>query len=237
MNKYQRLVCIVALLDLLLMVLFPPFNNIPLARGALNSFDGFYPLLTQLGRKPIHQELLTLQLMFVAANALSAWLLLQQQEAHEIPRFRYSRAIGLFTLVNLALICLFPPFEPYPSLLRQAATSGFDSFYFILGDRSRRPIFTPLLYLEVVLVVINALALWLLFNVVQRNEDATRRKIIELAESLDDEALQALGEEMRQKVLAHKAAPTLGRGDDRRQAEQGHEGPERRQGDRRQETE
>ncbi|MGE4449291.1 MAG: hypothetical protein AB7E15_13440, partial [Azospira sp.] len=69
MNKYQRLVCIVALLDLLLMVLFPPFNNTPLARGALNSFDGFYPLLTQLGHKPIHQELLTLQLMFVAANA------------------------------------------------------------------------------------------------------------------------------------------------------------------------
>lgn len=237
MNKYQRLVCIVALLDLLLMVLFPPFNNIPLARGALNSFDGFYPLLTQLGHKPIHQELLTLQLMFVAANALSAWLLLQQREAHEIPRFRYSRAIGLFTLVNLALICLFPPFEPYPSLLRQAATSGFDSFYFILGDRSQRPIFTPLLYLEVVLVVINALALWLLFNVVQRNEDATRRKFIELAESLDEAALQALGEEMRQKVLAHKAAPTLGRGDDRRQAEQEREGAERRQGNRRQETE
>ena len=50
-------------------------------------------------------------------------------------------------------------------------------------------------------------------------------------------ALQALGEEMRQKVLAHKARPTLGRGDDRRQAEQTHAGPERRQGDRRQEAE
>lgn len=237
MNKYQRLVCIVALLNLLLMVLFPPFNNIPLARGAPDSFDGFYPLLTQLGRKPMHQELLTLQLMFVAANALSAWLLLQRQTC-EIPRFRCSRAIGLFALINLALICLFPPFEPYPSLLRQAAPiSGFDSFYFILGDRSQRPIFTPLLYLEVVLVAINALALWLLFNVVQRSGDATRRGIIEPADTLDDAALQVPGEEVRQKAPAHKTRPSLGRGDDRRQEEQEHEGAERRRGDRRQEAE
>ena len=38
MNKYQRLVIIVALIDTLIMVLFPPFNGHPMARGIPDSF-------------------------------------------------------------------------------------------------------------------------------------------------------------------------------------------------------
>ena len=214
MNKYQRLVLIVALLDALVMVLFPPFNNVPLTRGALPSFDGFYPLLTHLGKKPIHQVLLALQLMFVAANGLVAWLLLRQEQPQDIPTFRYHRAIGLFAAVNLAIVFLFPPFEPYPSLLRQAASSGFESFYFVFGDRSQRPVFVPLLYLESVFVAVNALACWLLFNAVRRSEDAARRKVDEVA--------------------ARHVDAQLGRGEDRRQqADPDYHEEERRHGERR----
>jgi len=233
MNKYQRLVLIVALVDALIMVLFPPFNSHSLVRGVLPSFDGFYPLITQVGNKSIHRELLSLQLMFVAANGLAAWLLLQQEHPHDIPEFRFSRAIGLFAVANLAIILLFPPFEPYPTLARQAAGSTFESFYFILGDRSKRPIFVPLLYMECVFLAVNTLALWLLFSAVRRGEDATRRKIEDLAETLDETALAALNEEMRHRVLAHRTRNEvrLGRGPDRRHHETpDFPGPERRDG-------
>ena len=42
MNKYQRLVVIVAVIDLLVMILFPPFNGRSLVKGTMESFDGFY---------------------------------------------------------------------------------------------------------------------------------------------------------------------------------------------------
>lgn len=80
MNKYQRLV-VVAVMNALLFVLFPPFTSQPLARGALPGFDGFYPLFTQLGRKPVFTTLLSLQLMFVGINTLAGWLVLQNRQA------------------------------------------------------------------------------------------------------------------------------------------------------------
>jgi hypothetical protein len=168
MNKYQRLVMIVALIDALVMILFPPFNSRPLARFMPDSFDGYYPLLNALSDKPIHTTLLTLQLMFVGANALAGWLVLQTKKHHEdIPTFRYAEGIAWFIAVNLTLIFLFPPFEPYQSLQKNAG-STFDSFYFVFGDRSKRPFYLPLLQLEVMWVFINALVFWLLFNTVKR---------------------------------------------------------------------
>ncbi|MFZ4537810.1 hypothetical protein, partial [Propionivibrio sp.] len=56
MNKYQRLVMVAALMNALVMVLFPPFTSQPLARGMLPGFEGFYPLITQLGNKPFRQR-------------------------------------------------------------------------------------------------------------------------------------------------------------------------------------
>lgn len=235
MNKYQRLVVIVALLDTLVMVLFPPFNNVPLAKGMLPSFDGFYPLLTQLGHKPLHQALLALELMFIGANALTAWLLLQQASPHDIPEFRYRRGIALVAAVNLGIILLFPPFEPYPSLLRYVE-GGFERFYFVFGDRSHRPIFVPLLYLECVFVAVNTLAFWLLFNTGRRNADVVRHKIEDLAANLGEEELLALSEDIRHQVLAHRAllGADPGRGEDlRRQDTPDHPGPAHGHGERR----
>ena len=242
MNKYQRLVIIVAVINALVMVLFPPFNSQPLSKGMLPSFDGFYPLISQLGNKPLHKELLTLQLMFVGINTLTAWLVLQSKTHHDdIPEFAFMQGIGWFLAVNLAIIFAFPPFEPYQSLVRSDGSS-FDSFYFIFGDRSRRPFFIPLLYLECVFVVVNALAFFLLFNAVKRTDDATRRKIMQLTENLPDQALLEIRAAIQHKIEEHQAhdqhdkhdstaAHALGRAADRRhQADPQYHAPERRTG-------
>lgn len=222
MNKYQRLIVAVALVNVLVMLLFPPFNDVPLSRLVQPSFDGYFPLLGNLGRRSVNANLLTLQLLFVAVNALAAWLVLQNAEVierDESSPTRILRGIGIFAAVNLTVILLFPPFEPYAALTR-AVGSTFDSFYFVFGSRVARPIFGPLLYLECVFVAVNALALWLLFNAVRRREERRRS----MAASATD---GPFGD-----------AADFGRGPERRhQASPRYRGPERRSGtDRRHRT-
>ncbi len=236
MNKYQRLVIIVALINALIMVLFPPFNSQPLAKGMLPSFDGFYPLISHIGSKQIHKELLTLQLMFLSINTLIAWLVLQtKKHQDDIPAFSFMQGIVWFLVLNLALIFIFPPFEPYQSMLRSDGSS-FDSFYFAFGDRSRRPLFVPLLYLECLLVVINALTFLLLFNAVKRSDDVTRQRIIQMTENLPDETLLEIGAAIQHKVeqhQIHQQSHALGRGTDRRHKSVPFAGADRRHGDER----
>jgi hypothetical protein len=239
MNKYQRLVIVIAMVDVVVMVLFPPFNSQPLAKGMLPSFDGFYPLITNLGHKQLYTELLTLQLMFVGANTLTAWLVLQSKKHHDdIPEFAFMLGIACFLAVNLAVIFTFPPFEPYQSLVRSTG-STFDSFYFIFGARSKRPIYEPLLYLECVFIIINALTFMLLFNAVKRGDEATRRRIMRLTEDLPDETLLEIREAIEHKIEEHHVHDKpgqhpLGRTSDRRHHDDpNYRGPERRKGNNR----
>ena len=232
-NRYQRLLIIVAVVDVLVMLLFPPFNDVPLARGALPNFNGFHPLISLWGVKPIATDLLSIQIFFVLANALAAFLCLQGETGRN---FNYAVGIGWFTAVNFALILLFPPFEPYAGLFRSAGSS-FDSFNFILGNRVSRPIFVPLLYLECVFIAVNALTLWLLFNTVRRHDDARRarrEKLLELADGLDDEQLDELTARLQQRVrpaVDDMPAHAAGRkGERRHRRDPDYRGPERRRG-------
>jgi len=177
MNKYQRLVITVAIIDLIVILLFPPFVEKSLARNAFPTFDGFYFLLSEINRRPIDAALLSLELLWVGANLMSAWLLLSGT-GRNVPgeaRFSFGFGIAMVTLVNLAIVFLFPPFEQYNSVLRTTAP-GFDSFYFVFGNRSARPIFVPLLQLQVFFILINALGLYLLFGAVQRGETAEQER-------------------------------------------------------------
>lgn len=236
MNKYQRVVVIVAAVNIALMLLFPPFLDNPIRRGALPSFEGFYPLISALGAKRIHNELLTLQIMFVVINGLIAWLLLDRPAAKGMqPEFRYTRAIGIFLAANLALLLAFPPFESYASLVKFDPPS-FDGFYFVLGDKRHRNFFIPLLYLEILLVVINGLTVWLLFNTVRRSELVAKEKILELAQSLPPDQLAEVSKTLGYKAIhptdeqAHQE-PHLGAGPDRRKYQDPrYRGPERRKG-------
>lgn len=232
-NRYQRLVIVVAIVDVLVMLLFPPFNDVPLARGMLPSFDGFHPLIAKFGKQPIASEMLTIQLFFVLANALAAFLVLRGEPGKS---FNYTAGIAWITAVSAAVILLFPPFEPYPSLYGKGISS-FDSFNFVFGDRVSRPIYVPLLYLECVFILINALTVWLLFNTVKRHEDArraSREKLLEIADRMDDRELAALTEQLARNRVQHdkptpRDEPDLGRGPERRRRQDpNYRGPERR---------
>lgn len=224
MNKYQRLIVTVAIIDLIVILLFPPFVERTLARNAFPSFDGFYFLLSELGRRPIDTTLLSIELFWIAANALGAWLLLGNQRRES----SHAVGIGLFAFVNLAVICLFPPFEQYNSLLRNTAP-GFDSFYFLFGGRSARPLFLPLLQLEIFFVLINALALYLVFSAVQRGEIAEQERRAADAAAASGLHRDAAAEAAEQREAERLA--TLGRKAERRHhADPKYRGVERRTG-------
>lgn len=240
MNKYQRIVVIITAVNIALMFLFPPFLDNPLRRGVMPSFDGFYPLFSALGYKRLHTSLLTLEVMFVVINGMVAWLLLDRRTAQgAVPEFNYTRAIGLFAAANLAVMAMFPPFESYSGLSKIAAPS-FDGFYFIIGDKRNRSIFIPVLYFEIILVIINCLVVWLLFNTVRRSETLAKEKILELAQELPPEALAEVSKTLGYRALhpvgeadatVQPGAPHLGIGPDRRRRQDPrYRGPERRQG-------
>jgi len=236
MNKYQRIVVIVTAVNIALMCLFPPFLDNPLRKGVLPSFDGFYPLFTAIASKRIYTQLLTLQIMLVVINGLIAWLVLDRKtERGEQSEFRYMRAIGMFAGGNLLVMLAFPPFETYGSLLKFDPPS-FDGFYFIAGDKRNRNFFIPLLYLEIILVVINALTVWLLFNTVRRAEVQAKEKILELAKALPPEQLAEVSKTLGYRAIHPEGEqpphePHLGAGPDRRKYQDPrYRGPERRKG-------
>lgn len=240
MNKYQRLILTVAIIDLIVILLFPPFVERTLAKNAFPSFDGFYFLLSEIGRRPIDGPLLTLELFWIGANALSAWLLLSQNAGEDTPDSQYTTGIAVGAVINLLIVCLFPPFMQYSSLLHPS-TAGFDSFYFVFGDRSARPLYLPLLQLEIFFVLINALALYLLFGAVRRGQVAEQERRT-LAASGPRDKTPGRAPKTPEEILLdqqHEAArlATIGRKVDRRHhADPNYRGRERRKGQERRHT-
>jgi hypothetical protein len=177
-----------------------------------------------------------MQLMLVAINALIAWLALQVYRRSEFHKYDYGKAIAALAGANILVMLLFPPFEPYSSLLRSPAPT-FDSFGFIFGPRSARAVFEPLLYIEAIFVLVNALSIFLLFNVIRRGEDARRQRLLEMAEKMTEEELAALTDTARQVVEEHRGKQNLsnlGRKVERRMKnDPNFAGPERRRGQRR----
>jgi hypothetical protein len=170
MNNYQKIIIIVAGINIGLMLLFPPVLDAPLYRGAPPGFGGFLPVYALGGGRMPHTELLTLQLLFVVANALAAYLAVgaaSQGPSSPTP------GIAAFVIANLLVIFLFAPFETYGSVPRPAVAT-FDGFYFVFGEHARRAVFAPLLYLETVFVVVNALLIWLLFSVLGKGASPDR---------------------------------------------------------------
>ncbi|HTY98441.1 MAG TPA: hypothetical protein VMB75_01300 [Rhodocyclaceae bacterium] len=256
MNNFQSAVILLAVVDALLMLLFPPYYNNPLSHYAPKGFDGFYFYFSAQSGKQVHTELLSIELLFLAANMLAAWLALNPSPRRRGRPFRGGEiAAGTlaFAVVDFAIVGLFPPFEPYQSLVRVPPV-GFDGFHFLFGDKMHRPLYQPLLAMECYLLAANLLGAWLLLNVVRRRLSAEDRELLELAHHLPPEKLIAIEEAMRQEAEAAEAveavetaaaaaqAPAaaeaalerIGRHGDRRHGQNpGFPGPERRHGERR----
>jgi hypothetical protein len=169
LNRLQAVVLAVAAANIAVVLLFPPYDALSINRAGGQSFDAFHFVFERQLNKVINTDLLMLGLYWVLANAALGWLLLRHHGTGE-PLMAPRSAVIALALANLALIVLFPPFENYASTLRFTGTY-FDGFYFLFGDKWHRRIYLPLLYMEVLWLLINAAVLWLLLREPQDDAD------------------------------------------------------------------
>ena len=172
MNTSQRIALVVAVVNLALLMVFPPYDYVSLQRGNIPTFDGFYFAFGPHQNRVMNANFLALELVVVAINACIALLLLRDPPVRAGQRpggNRRQRIVLTLMAVNLVLVLLFPPFE-YFSAITKAALPTFEGFYFLFGDNSQRQLVTAILYIEVALVVINGGLLWLLFK--DKKQDA-----------------------------------------------------------------
>jgi len=166
MNAAQRIALVVAVVNLALLMVFPPYDYVSLQRGNIPTFDGFYFIFGSHQNRVMNANFLALELIVVLINACIAMLLLRDppvRSSRSPGGNRRQRVVLALVAVNLVLVLLFPPFE-YFSAITKAALPTFEGFYFLFGDNSQRQLVTAILYIEVALVVINGGLLWLLFK-------------------------------------------------------------------------
>jgi hypothetical protein len=225
MNRFQKVVLCGAALDIVVLFLFPPYDLIRVGRGT-PMFDAFYPIFSVPPSRVINGDVLYLFTFAVLINAALGWLLLAgSKSAPDEPRIAPQALVIVFGIVNLAVAMLFPPMEAFP--FAQRITVGtFDGFYFAFGDKSRRSIFVPLLYMESLFVLTNACAFWLAMSIARRTQSAAPAgESGALTMFAQADALRARAEQKLQAA----ATPVLQRGPDRRRRQDmAYKGPERR---------
>ncbi len=166
MSRAQWIAIAVALLNVGVCLLFPPFDYVALDRGNIPTFDGFHYAFSALANRRLNGDFLTLEIIVVAINAAIAWLLLRPRAVparKSLGGNRNQRIVLALVALNLVLMLLFPPFENFVAITK-AALPTFEGFYFLFGDNSARQIVSAILYIEIALVLINGGLLWLLFR-------------------------------------------------------------------------
>ena len=83
----------------------------------------------------------------------------------------------IFTAINLVVVLLFPPFESVFALSNSAIPT-FEGFYFLFDQKPSHTIVTTLLYMEVLFILANGAALWLIFR---PKRELTPEEVYELA--------------------------------------------------------
>lgn len=161
MNRNQGMALAFAAANLLLILLFPPFDQYSIAASRLPVFSGFDFYFSKPQYSEVNSSLLLLEVFVVLINAGIGWLLF----APDAPgRRRNIRNVILIAVgVNLVVVLLFPPFESVFALTN-AALPSFDGFFFIFLRPPNHVIVATLLYLEVVFILVNGALLWMMFR-------------------------------------------------------------------------
>lgn len=192
MNRYQKLTLLIAGVNIVLVFLFPPYDYVAITRGNVPTFEGFNFVFGNHPNRVINTSFLYLEILVVLVNTAIALLLVTERKAgggrH---RINYQRAMLLMVGVNLLLILLFPPFENYRAVTK-AVLPTFEGFYFVFGDNRDRTIVTPILYLEVIFMLINGALFWLMFRERKAEADLTPEQAMALASALQKEAERQL---------------------------------------------
>lgn len=166
MNNAQRIALLLAVANLTLALVFPPYDYVSLLLGNIPTFDGFHFAFAARPNSVVNADFLALELIVVLINACIALLLLRTPPERQLKRpggNRRQRAVLTLVAINLVLVMLFPPFEIF-SAISKAALPTFEGFYFVFGNNSLRQIVASILYLELALIIINGALLWLLFR-------------------------------------------------------------------------
>ncbi len=180
MNRYQKITLIATVANLLVLLLFPPFDYAPPVKGQIPAFEGFYFVFSAQPDRLVNSAFLYLEVLVVLINAAIAWLLIGKRSQSPAKRkFSYQNAVLVVVAVNLIVILLFPPFENVQAVTR-AVLPSFEAFYFVLSDNPGRTIVTAILYLEVLFVLVNGALLWLLFKEKRTEEDLTPEEALAL---------------------------------------------------------
>ena len=164
MNRYQAITLVIAVANLLLAFLFPPFDYISPARSNVPTFEGFAFAFDEHPGRVINSSFLQIEAFVILINAAIGWLLLKDRPGAQVVRKIDWQRVVLFGVgINLLLALLFPPMENYYAVTR-AALPSFDGFYFLFGEHGQRTIVTAILYIEVFIILINGTLLYLLFR-------------------------------------------------------------------------
>lgn len=152
--------------NLLLVLLFPPFDQHSIAQSKVPVFAGFYPAFSPPPTSEINRAVLWLEAMVVLVNGGIAWLLLRDRAVAAVRRrwkVNLQNGVLVLTGLNLVLILLFPPFESVFAVTN-AALPNFEGFYFIFSRKPSHTIVATLLYIEVVFILANGAMFWLMFR-------------------------------------------------------------------------
>ena len=170
MNRNQAIALAFAAGNILLIMLFPPFDTYSFANAKIPVFSGFQFYPQHSADMVVNLSLLYLEIIVVLINAFIGMLLLRDRKVI-VTRRRISlqNATLIFVAINLIVIILFPPFESVFAMTN-AAIPTFEGFYFIFARQTNHVIVTTILYLEVILVLINGALFWLIFR--ERNREA-----------------------------------------------------------------
>jgi hypothetical protein len=182
MNRYQAVTLIVAAINLLLMLLFPPYDYFSYAHNNVPNFDGFLFVFGDHANRRINDNFLAIEIITVLINAAIAWLLLSER-ARLRRRLDRQKLVLLGVALNLLLALLFPPFQDHYTG-SEALLPSFDGFYFLFADNSSRVLIAPMLWLEVVFTLINGAMFWLLFCQPAPRELTAAERFAQSAEQL-----------------------------------------------------
>lgn len=163
MNRKQKITLAAAFLNLLLICLFPPYDQYSVGASQMPAFTGFQFVLRPLAYSEINQAVLIIEIFVVLINTGVAWLLFRDRPASAGRGVSYANVALIFVAVNLVLVLLFPPFESVFDLTNPALPS-FEGFYPIFLQRPNHTIAITVLYLEVIFLLVNGALLWLIFR-------------------------------------------------------------------------
>ncbi len=176
---------LIAALNIAVMLCFPPYDYVSLRHGNVPTFDGFFFRFQVHSSRQINSNFLILEIIVVLVNLAIAWLLIGARSAPSRPVRLVNRAqkwLLLAVAINLTAMLLFPPFENFMAVTK-AAIPSFEGFFFVFGNNSQRQIVTALLYLEVMVLLVNAGLLWLFLRDSDSDEMSPER-MAELARGI-----------------------------------------------------